>query len=151
MRIKTFLTTLAALLLGTAVVAGVAGAGPRPPLGDPARVRNDPPANQLKPHGGPFVDERTATQEALRMARGMGATDARVTSVRLVTYAESAQLNAHGIGQSLHPQREVYVVYVSGAVTNRRGPRTVDPQTFMRTFWVFDAPTGEFVGWGSAP
>lgn len=92
-----------------------------------------------------------ASREAVRAARALGATDVRVLSVRLTTYIESVRGERHGKGQSLHPDREVYVVHLEGAVTTQRGPVGVQPQTFTRTFWVIDATTGELFGWGSAP
>jgi hypothetical protein len=81
----------------------------------------------------------------------MGAPNPRVTNVTRTTYGGSDQLNRHGRGQSLHPDREVHVVYVDGAVTTRRASRTTGPQTFERTFWLFDAARGDLVGWGNAP
>jgi hypothetical protein len=142
-------------LIGLSVVVGAQPLVPPqttpPPPGDPRLVSNDPPADQRKPTGGPFIGEVRVIETALGAARGNGATDATVTSVKLMTYGDSVRIYGHGKGTSLHPDREVYVAHIDGAVTTRKGPPGTGALTFEHTFWILDASTGDVVGWGNLP
>ncbi len=101
--------------------------------------------------GGPHVDQANVVKEALRLAHAMGAASPTATRAELTTYRASAIETRHGDGTETDPAREAYVVYIGGAVTTRRGPIRSSSRTFDHGYWIFDAPTGDLIGWGSRP
>jgi hypothetical protein len=102
---------------------------------------------QLLPTGGPYLDAGRIIDLALSQSDGRGVLDARVQEVLFLTYAEAVQRLGCGWVASMSPDREVYLVSVTGRVSLSRHGRAA--RSFARTYCVFDASTGRLVVWGA--
>lgn len=100
---------------------------------------------QLMPSGGPYISPDRIRAAAFHEAAARGVESPRVERVLALTYREAAIWNRSGSGTMLHPDREVYVASVQGNIVVGHHAR----YAYSRSYYVFDATTGQLTDWGA--
>jgi hypothetical protein len=143
-----FLLTLA--ILAVAAIRFALGADE--PAYDPAQAVEAPAVSddlppQLPPTGGPYLETSRVMDLALAEAAGRQVEDPRIQNVLFMTYADAVRRIGSGSVTSVSPDREVYVVSLAGNVALSRHGQQVG--SFARTVCIFDASTGDLLGWAA--
>jgi len=95
--------------------------------------------------GGPYRDAEEIRVKALEKAASHGAENPDAESIRFMTYGEAVELYHTGWSTRIDLGREVYVVSVPGRVTVGHHVAV----SYARSFYIFDASTGELIQFGA--
>lgn len=115
-------------------------------LAAPQMSASPPP--QLSPTGGPYLETARVMDLALSESAHRRVADARLESVLFLRYADAVRRIGSGSVPYMSPDREVYLVTISGDVSVSRHGQPAG--LFARSFCVFDASTGDLVVWGAS-
>jgi hypothetical protein len=99
----------------------------------------------LPPTGGPYVDAESIRVSGLRQALGRRAVNPQAESVRFMTYGEAVDWYRTGWSPTIDLYREVYVVSVPGRITVGHHVQL----SYARSYYIYDASTGQLVQWGA--
>lgn len=102
---------------------------------------------QLRSTGGPYLETSRVMDLALAEAASRIVQDARLQSVLFMRYADAVRRIGSGSVTAVSPDREVYLVSVSGNVSLSRRGQPVG--SFGFSVCVFDASTGDLLIWGA--
>lgn len=103
------------------------------------------PSWQRPAEPGPVIDVSTVEATALQAG---GDPNAVVTDTKLVPYEVARQTVKSGNSLSLDPDRQVYLVTLSGDFTFRRHPQGVSDRKAESIYVIVDALTGEVMSRG---
>ena len=138
---------LAGLLCAGIVAATLAQGAPEIPAPDPVFDDSDPPW-QLHAEPGRAIGVSAAEEVALRAG---GDPAAVVTSTELLPYEAARTSVGSGNNLSLGPDRQVYLVTLTGSFTFRRHPAQVPDRKAGAIYVMVDALTGEVMSRGELP
>jgi hypothetical protein len=95
--------------------------------------------------GGPYRDAEEIRVKAIQKAASHGAENPEAESIRFMRYGEAVELYHTGWSTRIDLGREVYVVSVPGRVTVGHHIAV----SYARSFYIFDASTGELIQFGA--
>jgi hypothetical protein len=148
---RTFVVTtalgLAGFLTAGIVAATLAQGAAELPGPDPVFDDSDPPW-QLHAEAGQVIGVSAAEDAALRAGGDPGAV---VTSTELLPYEAARTSVGSGNNLSLGPDRQVYLVTLTGSFTFRRHPAGVPDRNAGAIYVIVDALTGEVMSKGELP
>lgn len=151
MQRRTFAATtalgLAGVLTAGIVAATLAQGATELPAPDPVFDDSDPPW-QLHAEPGQVIGVSAAEDAALRAGGDPGAV---ITSTELLPYEAARAAVGSGNNLSLGPDRQVYLVTLSGSFTFRRHPPGMPDRKAAAMYVIVDALTGEVMSKGELP